>query len=139
MGWTTLRTVIKTKLDSLTGLGMVDDKFHSNITSYPAVMFEPSVDPAQFFTNTENMHVYTYEMVVVQEFESTSTGRDEAIRILGNAVDTIVTGFDNYQTLGGNCEYTEPLVGEWFTANTGNGMAMCARLTLRCHKLISVT
>lgn len=143
MSWVTLRTTIKTKLDTLTGvgqpLGMVDDKFHNQVTSWPVCMFEPSSDPSGFFTNTENMHVYTFEMVVMQEMESTGTGRDEAIRILGGAVDSIVSAFDNYQTLGGACEFTEPVMGEWFTVNTGNGMAMCARITLKCHKLTSVT
>lgn len=143
MSWTTLRSTIKTKLDTLTGsgqvLGMVDDKFHNQITAWPVCMFEPSADPSGFFTNTENMHIYTFEMVVMQEMESAGTGRDEAIRILAGAVDAIVSAFDNYQTLGGACEYTEPVTGEWFTVTTGSGMAMCSRITLKCHKLTSVT
>lgn len=139
MAWITLRTAIKTKLDTLTGIGMVSDYFHSNITSYPAVMFEPSSDPSVAFTNTENEHVYVYEIIVIQEFESTGTGRSAAIRILGNAVDTVVTGFDNYQTLGGACEYTEATTAAWDTANTANGMVVFCRITLKCHKLIQVT
>lgn len=143
MSWIPIRTAIKTKLDTLVGpgllIGMVDDKFHNKISSYPAVMFEPSSDPGEFFTNSENMHVYTYEFVVVQEFESNGMGRDEAIRILGNAVDAVVNAFDNYQQLGGACDYTEAVTGEWFTANAGNGMALVARMTLRCHKLKAVT
>ena len=139
MSWIAIRTAIKTKLDTVPGLGMVDDKFHTDITSYPAVMFEPSADPSGFFTNTENKHVYTYEFFIVQEFESTGTGRDQAIRILGNAVDAVVDAFDSYQTLGGACDYTEAVTGDWFTANAANGMALVARMTLKCHKLKNVT
>lgn len=143
MSWITLRSAIKTKLDTLTGvgqpLGMVDDKFHTDITSYPAVMFEPSSDPNTFFTNSENKHVYTFEFFIVQEFESSGMGRDAAITILGNAVDAVVNAFDSYQTLGGACDYTEPVTGEWFTANAANGMALVARMTLKCHKLKTVT
>ena len=139
MSWITLRTAIKTKLDTLTGLGQISDYFHSNITSYPAVMFEPSDDPSGFFTNTENEHVYTYDLFVIQECESTATGRQAAIRILGNAIDTVVNAFDSYQTLGGACEYTEPMVSSWNTANTANGIVVYGRITLKCHKLKTVT
>lgn len=143
MGWTSVRTAIKTKLDTLTGsgqlLGMVADEFTTNITSYPACMFEPSADPSAFFTNVENMHVYTYEIVILQETESLTIGRSEAIRKLGNAVDAVVAAFDNYQTLGGACDYTEAVTGEWFTANAGNGVLVGARITLKCHVLTTVS
>ena len=139
MSWVTLRTAIKTKLDTLSGLGTISDYFHSNITSYPAVMFEPTDDPSVFFTNTENEHVYTYDIIIIQECESTGTGRQTAIRILGNAIDTVVNAFDSYQTLGGTCEYTEAMTSAWNTANTANGIVVYAKIVLKCHKLKTVT
>lgn len=139
MSWITLRTAIKTKLDTLSGLGMIDDKYHDNITGYPAVMFEPGEDANHFYTNVENEHIYTFELFVVQEMESSSIGRDEAIRILGGAIDTVVNAFDSYQTIGGNCDWSEAAVTDTGESSIGSGMAKWARITLKCHKLKTVT
>ncbi len=134
-----MRTAISSRLTTISGLGMTDNKYHHNFTGFPAVMFEPSSDPNTFYTHNENEHIYTFDLFVVQEMESTSTGRAEAIRLLGIAVDAVTDSFDSYQTLGGVCDFTEAIPAEWGTATIGDGMVMFAHLTLKCHKLKTVT
>ncbi len=139
MSWSTLSSTIKAKLQTISGLGMVSDDYRVDITSYPAVLFQGSNDPSSFITNTENEHVYTFDLFIVQECESTGTGHSAALTIVYNAIDAVVNAFDSYQTLGGACEYTEAMTSVIDEINTSNGLMVFGRVTLKCHKLKTVT
>jgi len=132
-GWSTLRPAILSILQGIDQFAFVDDKYTLSVTGFPAAMFEPSADPADFSTNQSDLHEYTYTIYLVQEMEK--GGRNEAIRILSNSVDAVTYAFLNDDSLGGACLYSRPLPSEWGETTMGEGMVKYAKLTLKCYIL----
>lgn len=136
-GWHTLRPIIKAKLETIDDFAFVDDKFTNDIAGYPCIMFEPADDPSEFSTNQTDLHQYTFNLYLLQEMES--IGRDEAIRILSQAVDAVTYAFLNDDSLGGACLYSKPIPSEWSEFTIGEGMVKSAKLSLKCFVLHQIS
>lgn len=133
MGVITLRTAIKNKLDTVSQLQAVYDYFTSDVSGFPVAMFEPTQDPSKIATNRENEHAYTFDIFILQEIQN--IGRDEAIRILGGAVDAVVAAFDADPDLGANATMVEAAPTEWGEDSVGTGLVKWARVTITVYQI----
>lgn len=135
MSFTTLRPVIKTKLDGIDELAYVND-FHTMETDgYPMATFEPSGHENSMISDSDNFRAHTFDIIVQQEMEN--IGRDEAVRILAAAVDAIITAFDEDLTLGGATQWCTPIPSAWGTTNV-EGAVMYATMQLVCNSEVTV-
>jgi hypothetical protein len=132
-GWHTIRPQIKAVLDTVTELAFVKASYTQDVTGFPAAMFEASSDSPSFETNREDVHVYAFDIIIIQEMEQ--LGRDEGERVLGAAVDAVTYAFLNNDTINGTCLWCEPIPSAWTSGAIGEGAVKWARLTLKCHVL----
>ena len=135
-----LSTAIKTKLDSLSGSGQVLSQvydYHETAPAgFPAATFEPSTLGNEVFTTDDNLRSYAFDIILYQEFSTMK--RKDAVGILRRAVDAVVAAFDHDLTLGGACDYTIPLPGNFGFMEGANGSILWATLTLVCRAEITV-
>lgn len=136
MSWTTLRTAIESKLNTLDKLGTVKDYHTDSLDSFPAATFEPSGNSNNFITNTDNFRGYAFDIVIHQEMGN--IGQDEALRILAAAVDQVIEAFDQDFQLGGASDFNLPLPSSWGEYTSGSGVVKYAQLTLVCNKEVVV-
>jgi len=94
--YTILIANIKTILDTLTGTGqplsIVYDYPTSDISGFPAVMFNPSSFENEFMSVSENKLGYSFDIFVI--CETKVAGKQTAFNtILANAVDKVIDKF----------------------------------------------
>lgn len=130
MTFASLRSTIRTKLGTVSDLQVVEDKHTSNLSGFPAATFEPSGNENVFLTNAENQRRYAFDIIIHQEV--TKAGRDEAIRILGEAVDAVISAFDTDFNLGSTVDWCFPIPSAWGEYKSGNATVKYAMITLIC-------
>ena len=139
--FTSLRTAIKAKLDTLTGTGQplkqVKDSHDENFTGFPVATFEPSGHENNFYLNTDNQRAYAFDIIVWQEMPS--GGRNNAITVLAAAVDAIVSAFDADYSLGGACDFCVPIPSAWGDVVIGNSSFKYAKMSIVCKSEVLVT
>lgn len=105
-----VRIKIKAVLDLLiTGgtLADVKDYHTAELQSYPTVTFENSDTESDFETTDSNLRTFAYRLVIRQQF-STIT-KSEAIEVVDNVVDELLTTFENDFELGNVVDILELL------------------------------
>lgn len=136
--WASLRAAINTKLNTLVGSGQplaqVKSDHDENFTGFPAVTFEPSNLENVFYTTTENLRSYGFDIIVWQEMEA--GGRNNAVTVLINAVDAIIAAFDTDYNLGGACDFAQPMPSSFGTVVIGNASFLYAKIVYVCKKEI---
>lgn len=132
MTFQVIRPLILTKLQSISDIQFADDKHSSNLTGFPAATFEPSGNENIYLTNAENQRKYIFDIIIHQEI--TKAGRDEAIRILGETVDAVITAFDIDYRLTNNVDFCMALPSKWGEYTSGSATIKYATLTLICVK-----
>lgn len=136
MSFSSIRSLISAKLDTVSNLQFVDDKHSMELTGFPAATFEPSNNENVFFTNAENMRSYAFDIVIHQEM--TKAGRDSAINILCSTVDAVITAFDTDYNLSGNVDFCQALPSKWGEYTNGSSTVKWAMLTIVCVKTAQV-
>lgn len=140
--FTTLRPLVLAKLQTLIGSGLplkaAFDKHTENTTGYPYATFEPSGLANQYFTTTDNLREYAFDIFIFNELAA--GGRDNAIDKLCVAVDATVNAFDSDTTLriAGGCHYVKALPAEWGEFIGQKGPIKYAKLTLVCGVEVAV-
>ena len=137
--FTTIRTAIRNKLETLVGegkpLAFVYDIHTTKIDGYPSATFEPSDMESDFATTTENLRTYVFRIVIHQETEK--VGKSKALEILAHAVDETIKLFDNDITLGGAVSFLNAVPSAWGEYSEGVGQVKHAEIVLRCNKIVS--
>lgn len=136
MTFQVIRPLILTKLSGISDIQFADDKHSSNLTGFPAATFEPSGNENVYFTNAENQRKYAFDIIIHQEI--TKAGRDEAIRILGETVDAVISAFDTDYRLSNNVDFCMALPSKWGEYVSGSATIKYAMLTLVCVKSTQV-
>lgn len=131
MSFTTLKTAIKTKLDSVAELQNAYDYHATDLTGFPCATFEPSGNENVIFTNTDNYRSYAFDLVIYQEFDKTT--RQNAVNILAQAVDAVISAFDSDITLGGVCDLLTPLPSSWGVITDSGGSSLFAQIQIVCN------
>ena len=116
--YTVLKNKIKTKLDGVTKLQMVSDDPSLKLTGYPAAIIVPSEDSSDYETNQENLRIYSFDIHLFYEIQSSGLG--SALDALYDLADDVMDLFDKDQTLTGislPTDYTMivvlPVSGGW--------------------------
>lgn len=138
MSFSALRPIIQTILEGVSELVTSYDFHTENTIGYPYASHEPSILGNSYFTNTDNLREYTFDIVLYQEM--TAAGRDQCITSLAAAVDAVVTAFDTDTTLRsiGTMDYVEAIPGQWGEYENKGGPIKFARLALVCVKEVDV-
>lgn len=138
MSFTTLRPLIQSILEGVTELSTAYDYHTENSTGYPYATHEPTILGNEYFTTTDNLRTYSFDIIIYQEM--TKAGRDQCIASLCAAVDAVVTAFDEDTTLrtSGGMEIVEALPGTWGEFISKAGPVKFARMTLACTVEVTV-
>ena len=101
MSLTTIRTAIKSKLDTLTGtwkpIVEVFDYHTLNSAGFPYVTFEPSNLDSNFQDTCNNLRSYSFDIFIYQNI--LDENRQTALNVLTNVFDEIINAFDKDYTL----------------------------------------
>lgn len=136
--FSSLRPLIMTKLQGISALQAVYDYHTEAVSGYPCATFEPSNLRNQYFTNTDNLREYAFDIIIYQEMKV--AGRDGAIENLAKAVDAVVTAFDSDSTLRvtGGIHYVQAIPAEWGEYVNAAGPIKYAKLVLVCVVEVAV-
>jgi len=137
MSFVSLRSAINSKLSGITQLQVVYQIHTSDLSGFPAATFEPAGNDSDFYTNTDNLRGYAFDIIVHQEVEN--AGRGNAVSILAAAVDAIISAFDADYNLGGTCDYSLALPSSFGEYTGAQGAVKYAKLTIKCFKEVQVT
>lgn len=134
----TLRPLILAKLLSVSQLETAYDIHTENTIGYPYATFEPTGSTNSYYTNTDNLREYSFDIIVYQEM--TVATRDNAMEILGIAIDAIITAFDTDTTLrvSGGAHYVNALPSEWGEYSSKAGPIKYGKLRLQIGVEIGV-
>jgi hypothetical protein len=141
MSFVSLLSAIGSKLNTLTGSGkllqVVYQQHTTDFSGFPAATYEPSGNTSDFYTNTDNLRAYAFDIYIHQEIAN--AGRANAVNILAAAVDAVIAAFDADYNLGGACDFVLACPSDVQTYVGANGEAMYAKITLVCKKEVTVT
>lgn len=126
--FTTIRASIKTKLQEVTELAFVYNFHNPNIEGFPACSFDLSDATNDFFTDTENVRKYAWQIVIYQEI--TDKGLAGANTILDLASDAVINKLESNLSLGGVVDFSSPVIGKRETIDTPSGLVRAQYLTL---------
>jgi len=107
MGLNAISSKIKSKLQTISGIGVVYDFPWVQFEAYPAATITPSGFSSNYETRTENQRVYKFiirlfhSIDVITAKETEKERVQEAVRIIRGKMDTIVNEFDKDETLTG--------------------------------------
>lgn len=136
--FTNLRPLILTKLSGISALVAAYDKHTENVSGYPCATFEPASGNNQYYTNTDNLREYSFDIIIYQEMKV--AGRDAALDNLCIAVDAVVAAFESDTTLriSGGCHYVKAVNSDWGEFVNKAGPVKYAKLVLVCGVEVAV-
>lgn len=132
----TLKAAILAKLQTVSVLQQVTDYYSSDIEGWPAAGFEVSGNSSVMFTNDDNLRGYGFKIIILQEMEE--AGRQKANDIICEALDAVLSAFDEDFNLGGACDYVLAAPSEVVDGTIGNGAIKLAMIKLTCMKEVTV-
>lgn len=136
--FTTLRPLILTKLQGISALQSAYNTHTEKVTGYPCATFEPSISTSQFYTNTDNLREYAFDIIIWQEMKT--AGRSDSIDNLCKAVDAVIVAFETDTTLRvtGGVHYVKPVSTTWGEIIGQAGPIKFCRLTIACGIEVAV-
>lgn len=136
----TIRSAIKTKLETLKGTNKpfvnVYNFFTSNPTWYPFVMFEPADLQSEYEDTANNYRNYIFKIVIVQEMNKVTRG--DAMDILLNCFDQTINAFDVDYTLGGNVQKVDAMQGAFGEIDMESWPCLFVTFNINCRVLASI-
>ena len=136
-----LRSTIKTKLETLKGTGQpfanVYDFYTTKPSWFPFACFEPVQLNSQFEDTQYNYRNFVFTVYIVQEI--TTLTRDAALDNLVNAFDMVINLFDDDYTLAGEVQQVDAIEGEFMDIDLEVWPCIAATITLSCRTLYDVT
>lgn len=142
--YATLIGKINATLQKVVGSGQLAEFFNypkTKIDSYPAVYFQPSGFDNTFESESQNMKIYRFMMVVIVNKSGTTT-EDIFGTVLPNVVDAIVAQFDadwDQGTIDGGRVWARlDTADPWEFAEDQDGLTAYAPLNLEVKVVHSV-
>ena len=126
----TIRSNLKTLLQTVTEIQYVYDYFNPNIEGYPAIIFDISNNDNQMLTDTENLRKITFSIYILVEVSV--VGQSEAKRILDVASKQVITALEKITniSLSGSVDWIMPTLGKRQQFETPEGATMSQELIL---------
>lgn len=136
----TIRTAIKTKLDTLKGSGKPFANVYDYLTTkpswFPCVMFEPSDLASAFNSTCENERTYTFDAYILQEM--TEQTREESVDIVMTAFDDLINALDKDYTLSWAVKKVNAVPWNFGTAEHDHGSVYYANIQIVCTVLYNI-
>ena len=129
--FTSIRTKVKAKLDTVAELAFVADFHDPNIKGYPAATFDVSDETSAFLTNKENLRTITFQIILYQEIKT--LGLAETTGLLDAVADKVILAFEKDFSLGGEVQWCIPLAGPRGQFESPSGAVLFQQLTLQCN------
>ena len=144
MSFYSIHSAIKTKLETLKTATLQEvygekiNPLEHEFAKFPVAELIESGNEADYLSTKENMRVFAYEIYIYQGVEEAG-GISKAYESLRKVVDTILDTFDNYQDLGGAADWVEPSFAGFSDFARRNKTIAVAVVTLKCHKVKTLT
>lgn len=136
MSWSILHQQLKDKLDIYVGDGkLLVGAFKSHnvrAPGYPFATVQPSSKEEDFYTTSNNLSKYVFEIVVHQEMEQ--VGSERAIEIVSKVLDVIERDIREDYMLGGTVHLMRPVPAEWGEYPEESGMVQYGSLRVIIEK-----
>ena len=100
MSFISIKSKIKSVLQSVSTIAQVSDYPNQDFSSFPAVMIRTNGNSSEYETTTENDELYSFSLFVYQIIEGAFTA-EKARNILEQECDTIRDTFDSDEFLNG--------------------------------------
>lgn len=144
MSFSAVQAGIQTRLDAIKATSSIITAvydFHrvSGVEGFPYITFEFDQLGNEFFTSGENLRNYIFRIIVYQEIESTTMGRQAANQQLQNVVDEIIDGFDKDFDLQGICDGgVQAIEGTKKEIGGASGSTLIFDILLNCRRTFTV-
>jgi hypothetical protein len=124
----TIRANLKTLLTAVTKIAFVYDQYETNVSGYPAIIFDISKNESDMLTDAENLRKITFTLYILAEI--TKAGRNTAKGLLDDATQDVITALElkANQTLSGSVDWMIPTVGPRDEFATADGQVFSQRL-----------
>lgn len=126
----TIRSNLKTLLQTVTQIANVYDYLNPNVEGYPAIIFDVSNNRSDMLTDTENLRTVTFTVYILQEIAV--QGQQSAIDLLDAATNAVVTALEKItnMSLSGSVDWVMPTVGPREQVSSPNGALFSQRLDI---------
>jgi hypothetical protein len=134
----TIRTNIKTLLQTVTQFSFVYDYLNPNIEGYPAIVFDMTNNESEMLTDTENLRTITFTVYLLTEIGV--KGQQGAIDILDVATNNAITALEKItnMSLSGSVDWIMPTVGPREQIAGPNGALFSQRLDINAKISTSI-
>jgi hypothetical protein len=135
---------------SACNLKEIADYPKDSFTGYPAACLFCSGNENEYASNTENMRIWAFELYIFVDVTRKVTdpnfaddnAKDQAERLLGDAVSDVLDSLDQYydpqQNLDSTFEFLEAIPSAWEYVKTGIGLCRVAKITIKVHKYFNI-
>jgi hypothetical protein len=129
--FSTIRTAIIDKInDDLTKIQIAYRTDRSTFEGFPAAVVSPSENTSDYSSTSDDKRVYAFKIRVYYPIKD-EADYDPAEIALEEAIDEMLGVFNKRESLGGACEWLEPVPSVWEYEERGEGIYRMAELTLR--------
>lgn len=134
----TIRTNLKTLLQTVTEIAFVYDRRNPNIEGYPAIIFDITKTDNEMLTNTQNIRTLTFTLYIIVEVGT--QGIATANNLLDIATKKIVEAVEKIDnlSLSGTVDWIIPLEGSREEVQTPQGLSIWQKLDLRVQTTSSI-
>jgi len=134
----TIRTQLKTLLQTVTEVAFVYDRRNPNIEGYPAIIFDVTRSENEMLTNTENLRTIMFTIYLIAEVGQ--SGAAQANSYLDTVTKKVVEALEDVDniTLSGNVDWMMPVEGDRTEQQSPQGDTVWQQLDLRVKVASSV-
>lgn len=134
----TIRTNLKTLLQTVTEISNVYDYFSADVVGYPAILFDIVNSESEMLTDTENLRTITFDIYILSEIKV--EGIANAKRVLDVATKQVVTALEDKDnmSLSGSVDWLMPTEGAREQILLANGQAFSQKLSLQVKASSSI-
>lgn len=101
MSFISLKSKIKSVLETITDIQQVTNYPNQDFSGFPAVMIRTNGNTSDYETTKENEEIYSFSLFVFQNLDTHFFTKEKARNILEELCDTIRDVFDNDEFLNG--------------------------------------
>lgn len=107
----------------------------SEFSGYPAATVSPSDNPGDYSDQAMDKNTITFLVRVFQEIPQ--SGQEDAELVLEDAVEEVITIFQNRDVLSPACDWVEPVASTWGYLDRETGPIRVVELRIKCRKYTS--
>lgn len=129
----TVRANLKTLLQTATSIQVVYDYRATDISGYPAIIFDMTNESGEMLDDANNLRKITFTIWILVELQV--AGMSVAKTTLDNAVKQVIDILEkkDNDTLSGSVDWLMPSIGARGESQTGEGTMLYQEIKLDCN------